>query len=119
LLHQLGATVVRRPLADLPRLAHHDTSSGLPVLSIVCRPDETGFLDSRYSPEALLEALTDRSEVGGVEEAVWARLRVELERVGLVTVEGMFLKPHSVLGEVKALEPEPAEARRHLPLQPR
>jgi hypothetical protein len=65
LLHQLGATVVRRPLADLPRLAHHDTSSGLPVLSIVCRPDETGFLDSRYSPEALLEALTDRSEVGG------------------------------------------------------
>lgn len=63
LLHQLGVTVVRRPMADLPNLGFADTSSGLRVLAIVCRPDDAGFLDPRYSPQAILEALDGRPEV--------------------------------------------------------
>lgn len=63
LLHQLGVTVVRRVDAHLPRLAAPDTSKGLRLLVIVCRPEEAGFLDPRYTPEAILEALADRPEV--------------------------------------------------------
>jgi len=63
LLHQLGVTVVRRVDAHLPRLPVPDTSRGLRVLTIVCRPEEAGFLDPRYTPEAILEALADRPEV--------------------------------------------------------
>ena len=63
LLHQLGVTVVRRVNAELPRLQPLDTSAGLRVLAIVCRPEEAGFLDPRYTPEAILTALESRSEV--------------------------------------------------------
>lgn len=63
LLHQLGVTVVRRVNADLPRLQAPDTSEGLRVLAIVCRPEEAGFLDPRYTPEAILDALAGRPEV--------------------------------------------------------
>jgi tetratricopeptide (TPR) repeat protein len=52
--------------------------------------------------------------VVGVEKERWASLRRELERVGLVTVEGLFLKPHPVLGEVKALEPDATGVERFL-----
>jgi hypothetical protein len=64
LLHNLGITVVRRGQQNLtPLLQPLDTSDGLRVLAIVCRPDETGFLDPRYTPEAMLEALKDRPEI--------------------------------------------------------
>jgi len=63
LLHQLNVDVVRRVTANLPRLKLADTSDGLRVLTIVCRPDDAGFLDPRYAPEAILEALDDRPEV--------------------------------------------------------
>ena len=63
LLHQLGVTVVRRVNAELPRLQPLDTSAGLRVLAIVCRPEEAGFLDPRYTPEAILTALESRAEV--------------------------------------------------------
>lgn len=63
LLQQLGVSVVRRLDADLPRLAFPDTSRGLRILLVVCRPVGTGFLDPRYTPEAILDALEDRPEV--------------------------------------------------------
>jgi len=63
LLHQLGVSVVRRVNAELPRLRPPDTSHGLRVLAIVCRPVEAGFLDPRYTPEAILTALESRPEV--------------------------------------------------------
>lgn len=63
LLHQLGVTVVRRVDAHLPRLAVPKASSGLRLLAIVCRPEEAGFLDPRYTPEAILDSLADRPEV--------------------------------------------------------
>lgn len=63
LLHQLGVTVVRRVNCNLPRLHVPDTSDGLRVLAIVCRPDEAIFLDPRYTPEAILDALDQRPEV--------------------------------------------------------
>ncbi len=63
LLHQLNVNVVRRVNAPVPLLAPLDTSQGLRVLTIVCRPDDAGFLDPRYTPEAILEALAERPEV--------------------------------------------------------
>ncbi|MEM9276201.1 MAG: CHAT domain-containing protein, partial [Cyanobacteria bacterium P01_F01_bin.143] len=63
LLHQLGVTVVRRSKANLPGLQLLDTSKGLRILAIVCRPEDAGFLDPRYTPEAILTALENRPEV--------------------------------------------------------
>ncbi|MFC1824667.1 tetratricopeptide repeat protein [Thermodesulfobacteriota bacterium] len=63
LLHQLGVTVVRRSKANLPSLKVPDAGGGLRILAIVCRPEDAGFLDPRYTPEAILEALEDRPEV--------------------------------------------------------
>ncbi len=63
LLHQLNVDVVRRVTADLPRLHPADTSGGLRILTVVCRPDDANFLDPRYTPEAILEALERRPEV--------------------------------------------------------
>jgi tetratricopeptide (TPR) repeat protein len=63
LLHQLGVTIIRRVDTHLPRLPLPDTSNGLRILTIVCRPEEAGFLDPRYTLEAILEALADRDEV--------------------------------------------------------
>ncbi|NQT13535.1 MAG: CHAT domain-containing protein, partial [Planctomycetes bacterium] len=63
LLHQLGVNVVRRVRANLPRLHPADTKEGLRVLTVVARPAEAGFLDPRYTPEAILTALESRPEV--------------------------------------------------------
>jgi len=63
LLHQHRVTVVRRPVSKTPKLHAADTSQGLRVLVVVCRPDEAGFLDPRYTPQAILEALASRPEV--------------------------------------------------------
>ena len=63
LLHQLGVTIVRRGNVNLAGQPPADTSQGLRVLAVVSRPDEEGFLDPRYTPEAILEALADRPEV--------------------------------------------------------
>lgn len=62
-LHQLGVSVVRRVTTAQPTVSARDTSAGLRVLVVVCRPDGAGFLDPRYTPEAILEALKDRPEV--------------------------------------------------------
>ena len=67
LLHQLGVTVVRRARPNLTPVAgvqkSQDTSDGLRVLAIVCRPDETGFLDPRYTPEAIIDAVADNPHI--------------------------------------------------------
>lgn len=63
LLHQLKVTVVRRVNVTLPPLEIPDTSRGLRVLTIVCRPDDAGFPDPRHTPEAILKALEGRPEV--------------------------------------------------------
>ncbi len=63
LLHQLGVTVVRRVNAEMPRLETPGTADGLRVLAVVCRPSDMGFLDPRYTPEAILTALEARPEV--------------------------------------------------------
>jgi len=63
LLHELGVGVVRRVKAERPRPQPPDTSQGLRVLAIVCRPTQAGFLDPRYTPEAILTALESRPEV--------------------------------------------------------
>ncbi len=63
LLHQLGVTVVRRVHAEMPRLETPATADGLRVLAVVCRPSDTGFLDPRFTPEAILTALEARPEV--------------------------------------------------------
>jgi len=55
LLHNLRVTVARRVKHALP--THDgvpDTSGGLRVLVVVCRPDDAGFLDPRYTPAAML-----------------------------------------------------------------
>ncbi len=62
-LHQLGVSVVRHVKPALPTAKARDTSAGLRVLVVVCRPDGAGFLDPRYTPEAIPEALKDRPEV--------------------------------------------------------
>jgi tetratricopeptide (TPR) repeat protein len=64
LLHNLGITVVRRGQQNLTPLPKPlDTSDGLRVLAIVCRPNETGFVDPRYTPEAMLDALKNQPEI--------------------------------------------------------
>jgi len=63
LLHQHRVTVVRRPVSKTPNLHAADTSEGLRVLVIVCRPEDERFLDPRYTPQAILDALAARSEV--------------------------------------------------------
>jgi hypothetical protein len=63
LLHQLGVTVVRHGKTNLPNLQTLNTSAGLRILATICRPEEAGFIDPRYTPEAILEALEDRPEV--------------------------------------------------------
>ncbi len=63
LLQQLGVSVVRRVNANLPMMTLPDTSTGLRILTIVCRPEDAGFLDPRYTPEAILGALAERPEV--------------------------------------------------------
>jgi hypothetical protein len=62
-LHQLGVSVVRQVTPALPPASARDTSAGVRVLVVVCRPDDAGFLDPRYTPEAILDALKDRPEV--------------------------------------------------------
>ena len=74
LLHQLTVTVVRRPNSELPRRSVPDTSKGLRVLVVVCRPEGAGFLDPRYTPQAILKALSTRPEV-----------RVDFCRPGTIT----------------------------------
>lgn len=63
LLHQLGVTIVRRGNVNLAGHPPADTSQGLRVLAVVSRPEEAGFLDPRYTPEAILAALADRRQV--------------------------------------------------------
>lgn len=63
LLHQHRVTVVRWPVSATPHLHTPATSKGLRVLVIVCRPEDESFLDPRYTPQAILEALAARPEV--------------------------------------------------------
>jgi tetratricopeptide (TPR) repeat protein len=62
-LHALSISVVRRVQTTLPPVQALDVSGGLRVLAIVCRPDDAGFLDPRYTPETILDALKARPEV--------------------------------------------------------
>lgn len=82
LLHQLGVTVVRRPTANLPRMHALDTTDGLRVLVVVCRPDDTGFLDPRYTPQAILDAIDAEPaiSVAFCRPGTLAALTRELER---------------------------------------
>jgi tetratricopeptide (TPR) repeat protein/tRNA A-37 threonylcarbamoyl transferase component Bud32 len=61
-LHQLNVAVVRQVTPGLPATGHPDTSEGLRVLAVVSRPEGVGFLDPRYTPEAIVDAFADRPE---------------------------------------------------------
>tara|TARA_R110002072_G_scaffold13481_2_gene56876 strand:- start:76678 stop:81408 length:4731 start_codon:yes stop_codon:yes gene_type:complete len=64
LLHQLGVTVVRRAKPNvIAPVESLDTSGGLRVLAVVCRPDNTGFLDPRFTPEAIIEAVAGNPQI--------------------------------------------------------
>lgn len=64
LLHQFGVTVVRRGKPNvIPTVGSLDTSGGLRVLAVVCRPDDTGFLDPRFTPEAIIDAVADNPQI--------------------------------------------------------
>jgi hypothetical protein len=64
LLHQLGVTVVRRAKPNvIAPVGSLDTSGGLRVLAVVCRPDKTGFLDPRFTPEAIIEAVANNPQI--------------------------------------------------------
>lgn len=62
-LHQHHVDVVRRPRTERAAAAPLDTTQGLRVLAVVARPENTSFLDPRYTPEAILDALRGRPEI--------------------------------------------------------
>jgi tetratricopeptide (TPR) repeat protein len=63
LLQELGVSIVRRIDPTSSARKPRATSAGLRVLAVVCRPADAGFLDPRFTPEAILSALESRPEV--------------------------------------------------------
>lgn len=92
-LHLLGVDVVRRVRQSVAGTVAVDTRAGLRVLAIVCRPEDAGFVDPRYTPEAILEALEPRPEVS-VDFARPGTLRALTETLEAAKQAG---KPYHVL----------------------
>lgn len=63
LFHELGVSVVRRVDSKSAAREPLDISAGLRVLAVICRPADAGFLDPRYTLQAIFSALESCPEV--------------------------------------------------------
>lgn len=62
-LHELNVAVVRQTgerIADDTSSSHRVATDLLRVLVVICRPDNVSFLDPRYTPQALLDAVEEQ-----------------------------------------------------------